>query len=98
MVVPVAVLEQWKSELLATSSQFTESNVVIYHGPSRRPPTPNVMIVITSYDTLRSEWKQYTRQKVTNQDNKDSVSEHGSFIWSRTWSDKNGYVREMPDT
>ncbi|XP_062123226.1 transcription termination factor 2 [Drosophila sulfurigaster albostrigata] len=62
IVCPMSVMSQWAAEA-TTKVKHKELNVHTYHGPDRRAISVSDLrsmdLVITSYNTLVSEWKRF---------------------------------------
>lgn len=66
LVVPLALADQWRREIV----EKTNLKAYVYHGPKReRDPAKLARwdVVVTTYDTVSSDWSQQTTQEGTNE-------------------------------
>ncbi|KAI8905620.1 SNF2 family N-terminal domain-containing protein [Gorgonomyces haynaldii] len=59
IVMPLALLSQWKQEILDKGSK--ELQIGTFHGPKRSTQFDNCHIILTTFDTLMNESKKNTR-------------------------------------
>ncbi|KAG8918650.1 hypothetical protein FRC01_001738 [Tulasnella sp. 417] len=66
IVAPAGILQQWEGEI----KKFAPTLTVLVHQGPRRPQEPRIFegydIVLVSYETLRSEWKNWNSRATKN--------------------------------
>jgi len=78
LVVPLALADQWRREIV----EKTQLRVYVHHGPKRETDPYRISkydVVITTYDTVSSEWYQ------TAQPDPESKEPKGRGIFRINW-------------